>query len=804
MKKANILIGLIIATLSCTAQVKLPELCQVGMPRILNSELIKEEEIKQFLASPDWGQSQKVDKYWVVYSDRENNITYNKPDKSSGRFSSLNFNEELRIAKLQNGFALVYKEEKSSSIYPKINSGKTRGWVPMSDLLLWQSCPTNNLGIYRKALPYINVDEYIKHKDSNIGKTFKNPVTKSEQAGLMTGVDFYFVMKEDPESGLVLLSRLCNLVGNTSQVLYGWVSKASFVPWNQRSCLEPNWNHEVAKKFAALPENQRNIPVYRDSNLTNLAGSIPIGSDNSLGKRATMYRMSPDEMRYILLDNDKKKDGIYKILAFARLNSKEYGARARKAKDGTKIKMLEDKIKEQRVINLIFVIDGTNSMKSFYNPVLRIIQEAQNYLGKQEGNVVKCGAVIYRDYADEDFCTEHIPMTSPTSPELSTFLRYAGKGGARSVSNSETKALYKGMGLALDATLMNYSPKNSNMMFVIGECGNAPHDLRCPMEEDIVEKCIKNRMMISGIQIFNNSSWQHELFRAQLERIILGSLNGQYRTNQVKGLVTKWSELEDGYEFSTNLPKEQKFYIGNTRNAPNGEKMNVVKLYDIVKDGYIQFNTAIEARMASLLYSDEWATCDDENMTEFTTTTTISPDLLKDVFGENELKKMREDNMQYISFIGYTREMSPELGESYWQPVICISEDEFKDLMTNLQGVMAAVSRGSDDRRPYVTAMKTLVRTMIPDITEAQMMQKGNKEIMAMAAGLSVSSDTLRGYTLEEILDSRIVPDEEFQRVITNFVDKFDKLDQMRTSEYPFSVMRNSTRWFWIPAAELP
>ena len=84
------------------------------------------------------------------------------------------------------------------------------------------------------------------------------------------------------------------------------------------------------------------------------------------------------------------------------------------------------------------------------------------------------------------------------------------------------------------------------------------------------------------------------------------------------------------------------------------------------------------------------------------------------------------------------------------------------------------------------------------------MMQKGNREIMAMAAGLSVSLDTLRGHTLEEILDSRIVSDEEFQGLVTNFVDKFNKLDQMRTSEYPFSIMRNGTRWFWIPTTELP
>ena len=793
----------ILLSITSKAQTELPGQCQAGMPKILNSELIKEKEIKQFLETSDWGQSQKVDKYWVVYSDRENNITYNKPDKSSGRFSSLNFNEELRIAKLQNGFALVYKEEKTSSIYPKINSGKTRGWVPMSNLLLWNSCPTNDLGIYRKALPVINVDEYIKHKDSNIGKIFKNPIAKSGQARLMTGMDFYFVMKEDSESGLVLLSRLCNLVGNTSQVLYGWVSKASFVPWNQRSCLEPNWNREVAEKFAALPSDKKNVPVYRNSNLTDQACTMPLGRTNDLGKRATMYRMYPDEMRYPILDNDEKKDEIYKVTAFARPDGRGHVARIRKDKDDTKIKMVEDKMKEQRVINLIFVVDGTSSMKSFYDPVQKIIQEAKNYFGKQEGNVVKCGAVIYRDYPDKNFCTEYLPMTSPTDPTLTSFLQSGGKYGIKSVAIPETEAMYKGLELALDANKMHYSPKNSNMMFVIGDCGNAPDDKNCLTEEELVKKCVENRMQISAFQVFNGTSQAYKLFRRQLNKLISESLNGQYRTNQVKGLVTKWRDLEDGYEFSTNLPDEQKFYIGNTRNAPNGEKMNVAKLYDIVKDSYIQFNTAIEARVASLLHSDEWAMYDDETVTERTAAATVNLNFLKDAFGEEGLKKLKEENM-LTAFKGFTRQTDPELGESYWQPVIYISEDEFKDLMTNLQGVMAAVSSGSDDRRPYVTAMKTLVRTMIPDITEAQMQQKGNKEIMAMVAGLNVSSDALRGRTLEEIQDNKIVSQEEFQGLVTNFVDKFNKLDQMRTSEYPFSIMRNGTRWFWIPVADLP
>ena len=102
----------ILLSVTGKAQTGLPGQCQAGMPKILNSELIKEKEIKQFLGTSDWGQSQKVDKYWVVYSDRENNITYNKPNKSSGRFSSLNFNEELHIAKLRNSI-FSFKREKS-------------------------------------------------------------------------------------------------------------------------------------------------------------------------------------------------------------------------------------------------------------------------------------------------------------------------------------------------------------------------------------------------------------------------------------------------------------------------------------------------------------------------------------------------------------------------------------------------------------------------------------------------------------------------------------------------------------------
>ena len=812
MKKVITIFATLFA-IECGAQTDLPGQCQVGLPKIINSELIKQKDIDQLIQSPDWGQSGKTDRYWVVYSDRENNETYNKPDKTSGRFATLNFNEELRIAKIENGYALVYKEEKTNSANLKINQGVSRGWVPMSHLLLWNSCPTNDLGIYRKALPVINVDAYLKSKDNNIGLIFKNPVALSGRSRLMTGMDFYFVMKEDPESGLVLLSRLCNLVGTTSQVLYGWVSKSSFVPWNQRSCLEPNFNREVAEKFAALPENKRIVPVFRKIDLTDQACTMPLGRTNNLGKRSMMYRMYPDEMRYPLLDNDVKKDEIFKVTAFARPDGKGHIARLRKDNDDTKVKLVEEKMKDARVINLIFVIDGTSSMKDFYNPVQKIIQDANNYFSKLEGNVVKCGAVIYRDYPDNAYVTEYVAMTSPTDPVLTNFLKKGGKYGIRSVAKTETEALYKGLEMALDAEKMHYLPKNSNMMFVIGDCGNDPEDNKCLSEEELVKKCVANRMQISAFQVFNGTSQAYKLFRRQLNKIISESLNGQYKTEEVKKTAkdgnvfeAKWRDLEDGYEFYTNLPDEQKFYIGNTRNAPNGEKMNVAKLYEIVKDSYIQFNTAIEARVSAMLHSDEWMMFEDETVTERTAAATVNLNFLEEVFGKEGLKRLKEDNM-LTAFEGYTKQKDDELGEDYWQPVIYISQDEFTDLMSHLRKVITEVRNNNGDRNnrePYVTAMKALVRTMIPDITEAQMNKMGNEQIMKMVAGLNVSTDALRGHSLEEIGDKQAVDADTFRDIISDFEGKFNVLESMCTSEYEFSIVRNDKRWFWIPVFYLP
>ena len=799
MKRILIVAGLALYIIGAYAQTDLPGACEVALPKLLEPDLLRDNDIQNFLKSPNWGQDNKTTSYWKVYSDRANNVTYKSASDKSERFAILGLNDELRIAKIKNGYALVYVEQYTAAIYPKINKPVVKGWVPMDHLLLWSSCPADEKGIYHKALPLVNVDEWVKAKNNGtekeMGKVFDNPMAKSNPTKLKASMEFYFVMKEDKQSGMVLLSRRNILTGKTSQVLYGWVNKASYVSWDQRSCLEPNWTNEVAEKFSG-----KRVPVYFKSDLSEQCASMPLGRANNLGQEVTKYRMYPDEMRYPILNNDSKNEDIYKVTAFVAPGSKDgHIQRIRTEEDKSEIERKEKAANLIRNINIIMVIDATSSMKEFYPTVQTIVQEANSYFSKETGNVVKVGVVLYRDYPDGALCTEYLPMKSPNSPELASFLKTAGKGGTKSVATSATEALYKGVEVALDAQKMGYEAKNSNMMFIIGDCGNDPDDSKCLSVDELVQKAMDVNMQISAFQVYNPNDTPYKLFRENTNGLVKKIVEAQYQLQKSKNIKIFWEPKADGFEFKTNLPDEQQFFIGNTRRPKSGEKMELTKLYDIIRANYIQFNTCIEARVAAIYRDDVDVFLDDDR----SASAEANLILWNKYFGEDVIKKWAQDGL-ITAKEGYTLKKDKESGYDYWQPVIYISNAEYNDLMSKLQPVMAAAEEGSEDRRPFVDAMKELIRTLYGNIDEKEMMGKNTKEVMALVAGLNVKSEALSsGRTLMDIQDNKVVGQDEFATMISDFQNKYRKLDRIKNG-YKYSIKIVGDTWYWIPVQDLP
>lgn len=784
----------VLTALSAGAKPVLPSQCEAFRPALfLEKQTVKEQEIEN-LFSPKgkkdigtWGQTGKNTRaYWVAYSDRSGNTTYENPG-GGAVYGKLDFNEEVRIATIKDDYALVYVEKLSGTVFPKISrSAVCKGWIPMRHLLLWSDCPTNEYGIYNKALIVANIDD-IKNK-AHIGAYYTNPETLDGKHKLNSDSHFYFVMKKDLDSGLYLLSKEVQVSGNIQKVLFGWVSKGMFAPWSQRTCLEPNWKPEVVDKEL----RGVNIPIYNEAGTVATRIDMNLREVNLANNPELRYRQDPRMLRYPLLSVDERKDR-FEVTAFA---SADGGSTAVamdkmvKTESGT-----ENLLDKMNRVNVILVIDGTSGMGEYFKYANEALNRVSEYFA-EKNRVVKVGVVIYRDYDNGQYVTEHLSMRPQNDMTVRNFMTNGGRGGFKSDPNdkTDTEALYKGLEVALDCNKMGYKPENSNLMIVIGDCGNDPNDTHGPKEEEIINKMVKNRIQLTSFQVHNQTTAAYIQFRKQMSNIVLQNMNRQYK--ELGAGRGQWTEITGGCDFKPDPADKSGLYVGGYREAPRGEKMEAARLYELIKSMADRFGKAAGIQADLVGHADE--VLEDRDGTYSTIDQSFVRNMLK-----NSGVDARNLSGYLTAFRGWVDQKSPNKAD-YWQPVLYISHKEFGELMDKLSKVNDAVNSESSDRRPYLEAMKSLVRSMVPDITESKMNAMNTEEIMERIAGLNVRTEGLRRYSLKDIESEKKVPKQEFDDLTRRFMDRYKTLDKIRTTKYPYSMTRGNVRWYWIPASYLP
>lgn len=783
---------------SVMAVPSLPETCSAFRPRQLEGYTIKESTLLEILSPQKkkkmtWGQDgPSTGKYWIAFSDRSQNTTYETPSEKSP-CGKLDFNEEVRIAMIENGFALVYTEEQRGTEYPSISRrAKCKGWIPMKHLLLWTDCPTNEFGIYNKALIVGNIDKM--KSDTHVGKIYKNPITKDGETGLRSSMNFFFAMKKDEDTGLVLLAKESRVGGKIKDVLYGWVSPSMYAAWSQRTCLEPNWDENAVSDLRGTK-----IPVYiqrsvkgKKASYSNPATEIEIGArKNSVSSNnpATQYRLDPKTLRYPLLENlNGQGEDYFKTTAFTSMGGQTVSVgNLTEAQD--KLQRTTDDL---RVVNIIVVIDGTKGMEKYFPAAMEAIRRADDYFGKENRNV-RAGVVIYRDYADGEYVTECLSLRSAKDISISDFLKKGGRYGIKNSSSdkTDTEALFKGLEVALDAHKMGYKPDNSNLMFVIGDCGNDPSDTKCPSQEALIDKLVENHIQLLSFQVRNIQSRAYNLFRKQTTDLVVENMKRQY-AKLGKGIKLKYKEIADGYDAEFDVKKESTFFLGGIRNAQPNKEMDVSRLYALVMSTSQKFNETVSVGEDALVSVEN----NDEAISA------INKEYVIKRIGQNAWDALMKQKY-LMAFEGYVPRKSGNNLE-YWQPVIYISQPEYLMLMEQLKPVMEAANKHSDERKPYVDAMKALVRSMLPDISKADMDKMDNTEIMDKIMGLNVRTNALASYTLIDIQNEQKVSKQQFDELISQFKDKYEKLEFIGQGTYAFSTKRNNIRWFWIPAYDLP
>mgnify|MGYP002622933592 CR=1 FL=1 len=816
---SRILVGIFLFTVNLTV-CSMPELgseCKVFKPRILKDYIVKESQLTA-LVTPDkkkkkvtYGQEgPSTNEFWNVYSDRSENNTYEEPALDSKKCGSLDFNEEVIIAKIENDFALVYTESGSQPHFPQIpRNAKCKGWIPIKNLLLWSSCPANERGIYNKAIIVGNIDKLKSSGDNTIGLYYKNPATKSGKDNLQSNMKFYFVMKKDPETGMHLLSNYSKL-GKQQQELFGWVSEGMYAPWSQRTCLESNWKKEALEnlKGAKIP-----IGLIQYSNPKKKAGATITTTltEAEIGKRrnnvsnseAFAYRWMPRTLRYPILENNIEQ-GLYKITAFANI-----GGRDASIDDfSASLEKVQKVLDNMREINLIFVIDGTKGMERYFKTVQTAITRASgnDYFGR-ENRTIRVGLVIYRDHSDGNYVTEFLSMRKPTDRKLEDWLKKGGEYGIKNSPNdhSDYEALYEGLKVALDAGKMGYSRTQSNLMFVIGDCGNDPNNTGSITQEEIIKKCIENRIQLSSFNVRNIDTGPYQQFRKQMARIVMKNMEGQY-AQLGEAAKHEYVPLADGYDFKPGTNTETTLFVGSFRNVESGREMTDKQLYSLVYSTSQKVNEAI-ARQEKIMEDAENIVINKSGNASQSkggnnAASEIEMKYLETMLDATTINGLRKTGFM-LAFEGYTPQRNAN-GQDYWQPVIYISHPELVSLLDQLKHVNDEVDKQSDDREAYVNAMKSLAASMIGDVSEDEILKMKNEDIMDMVTGLNVKTEALN-YRLVDIQNKKKVGTQEYRELTTRFVEQYNKLDGIRQKKYPFSYKDNDGEtWYWIPAEDLP
>ena len=807
----NILLFLTLFSVVSMAQVTFPsKSCEAFRPKLfLSNAIVKESEILKFMKSRKYGQDETPNekKFWFVYSDRSNNKLY---DSSKSRVVGyLDFNERVIILKIEGDWAFVYDDPKNEQ-YPLISSAAVpKGWIKMENLLLWDRAPGNNQKIVNKALIAYNLNLYDK---SSQRKSYSNPNTRTEIGDISFGMNYYFVFKKDEVNNMSLLATTSSVDGVT-ELLFGWVPNSEYVPWNERTCLEPNWNQDDVEAMKGT-----SVSMYRDEGMTKPLTRYSFGTRNvDIVKMSTMpegsperreynkiqdmiFRMPSGSLRYPLLGAEGDK---YKCTAFFKIEESlnkaiEYDAKWRAAKDSAEMSM--------KAVNLILVIDGTVSMKPYYEYVHKAIQEC-TYFSKDYD--FKVGLVIYRDYLDgEKGLIEYLPLRDRNDGLLKKYLLEGGEYGIRSDvrDKSKTEALFKGLETALDNEKMGYKKNEHNIFAVIGDCGNALNDRKAWTESDIISKMVVNRVQLMVFQVDNQTNTSaYDLFNDQLTDIAVGNMNGQYAKMKDLGIKVRFKEVANGYDLKIksddrNLEDKQ-YKIASIRRPASDSRMEPKDLAKLLDD---QFGAYLEIIKKQILIIDRvnvnTSNIDDKALA-------MDSGALLEVFDydkERYLDLQRRN--QLLAYDCYTDIKSPGKRD-YWKPIVFLNQQEFNSLMKSFEGLYEASLNDRKSpgklREEYVNAIKALLKSLLPGIDEKQMAETSVEDVMMMVNGLPVKTGSMEKHSIKDISMKTKVSDKELRGLVSNFKKKYDRLKSIKDN-YFFSFEEGDVRYYWIPLEDMP
>lgn len=724
---------------------------------------------------------------WTVYIDQDNVPAYESASMSSTRKSTLRFMQKAYIAEVKNGYALLFTQAKKFSGLNIDKNAKVFGWVDIDNLLLWELVPTTSSHVEKKALIMQDLDENTKIDRKNNSPFFlRSPRDgAAETDNQAKRLKFYFVLKE--KNGFLLLADNNNIGAQqivTSTVL-GWQPKSKCTEWTNRLCLEVNYlaykNKSILDEPAVVGAKTQAIAWYN--------GTKPDSTyaDQEIPEKPKQ-RTSPYSLRLPITETVQNYQDVFKVGCIYAGNS---GTTTNTiVVDETFAKILNTKLNN---INIVFVIDATNSMERCFPAVSKAIDNFLNLQLSQNKNI-HIGAVTYRNYADKNKI-EKLPLQTGVNKQIVSQWIKSVKPG--SVGRSHEELMYDGLGEALK--MFNGKEEQQNFIILIGDAAN--DDAHSTYKQaDIIDMIVKKNVSFVGMQVHRNAQQPTAYLNyvKQIETIMSKSL--QNMTD---------SESNQANKKTLRINKK---YLLETIEVPFGKTC-------IASVGFSYLDQATDKSAEEITYIAQ------ERLQSFVRQANDLLASLTTIHGRKVSQKdkaylrkiLKKSNPKLtdreiedwidkedIKVSGYTILRSKkykEKGENYqlWLADVFITDDELKNLISNLN-VFNKIDGAKGKREVVQDAFAALARTYVGD---PQMpLQQIMDAIIGLPQGVN-NSKTWGKITIVDLDDENKVSLSTITEMIESLRNGLKRLEEIKENPTYFFV-QEGLKFYYIPVREMP
>lgn len=803
-KFVNFVLTLFVSV-SCLGQIKNSD-GNIVLPKEL-SDYMKLEDINLLYTGRVLASSLTYtgNKTWYVYSDRENNPAYRDASKSRRTSLPLQFMERLVVREIKGTMFHVYnpRMEVSSGIF---EDDIDRGWVDIANLVISPFAVLNEKSSPKKYMALFAYSEGLTPSDFQqkveAGYAVYHTPTKDRIDHESNAFQIRYIFKQSNPGvgGVLLLSNTDRLSGSQIDLLSqmeGWMRESDCTPWDHRVCLEPSTSRAANNDY-----KDQVVPVYMERR--DLKIKLEKGIDNYdkaiTRLRVSKKRLSPYRMRMPIIESFD--DRTMRVATIGSVGSKEIYSPEQVDSARKALVELTDLTKQ---VNILFVIDGTKSMEEFYAPIMTSIEQILRNKDKMGSKTtIRFGAIVYRDYSEGNDAFEVKEVTG-NYEEVIEFLSQI-KCYSTSRDRSKAEAMYNAIINGVDRA--GLVPKQSNVLVLIGDCGNHINDQKGYELEDVVDELTPYSPSIITFQAYYGMDDSYDKFNDDAGDLMreMGALTKRESKIMTNDALerTKYLSIknQEGLEVALFHNKFGRFTYAEFDQKMNPDILEVnltqsVSKYlqnlDIRKNKIneiISGKTSSNSKIQGAQYNEEILRIAAERLYE------QDPSNSMDYYMDM-IRSMKE-----FSFQGYTSMVFNSRASECYDPVVFLSDKELDDVL-DLFGKFRISGSNFDKREALYNALREQTMKMLGAENSENIDNKSLNEIWDIILNVPFDENNFYAALADMPLkDLKNVEGEDFETFLYSFEKKVEGFNKANFKSSRFMIA--DTYFYWIPLSKFP